>query len=56
MFQEYAEIEEAAQLARKVLLCKTANDATEKLYYSVPFGTKTIKSKGEVKGRSRHRK
>ncbi|KAL8611868.1 hypothetical protein ACOMHN_027603 [Nucella lapillus] len=46
--QEFAEIEEAAQLARKVLLCKTANDATEKLFYSVPFGTKTAKAKGEV--------
>ncbi|XP_076463738.1 uncharacterized protein LOC143295903 [Babylonia areolata] len=47
--QEFAEIEEASQLARKVLLCKTANDATEKLYYSVPFGTKTVRSKSEVR-------
>ncbi|XP_070184589.1 CAP-Gly domain-containing linker protein 1-like isoform X2 [Littorina saxatilis] len=46
--QEFVETEEAAQLARKILLCKTANDATEKLYYSVPFGTKTVKTKGET--------
>jgi hypothetical protein len=47
--QEFGEIEEASQLARKILLCKTANDATEKLYYSVPFGNKASKTK-EVKG------
>lgn len=47
--QEFSEIEEASQLARKILLCKTANDATQKLYYSVPFGTKSGKAKGEVK-------
>ncbi|KAL8612470.1 hypothetical protein ACOMHN_058598 [Nucella lapillus] len=45
--QDYTETEDAAQLARRILLCKTASDATEKLYYSLPFGTKT--SKGEEK-------
>ncbi|XP_076458135.1 uncharacterized protein LOC143291888 isoform X2 [Babylonia areolata] len=45
--QEFSETEEAAQLARKILLHKTASDATEKLFYSVPFASKV--AKGEDK-------
>ncbi|KAK7483781.1 hypothetical protein BaRGS_00024997 [Batillaria attramentaria] len=47
--EEFEEIEQATQLARKIMLCKTASDAVQKLYYSMPFGVKAARAKGEAK-------
>ena len=48
--KKYKEIGIAADLARRILLCKTSSDATVKLFYSLPFLTSKHKWKDKDRG------
>ncbi|XP_005091057.3 uncharacterized protein LOC101862992 [Aplysia californica] len=48
--KEYSEVERAVDVAKRVLMCKTASDSVEKLYYKVPMAARAarvVKSKEE---------
>ena len=48
--KEFTEVERAVDVAKRVLMCKTASDSVEKLYYKVPVlarAARVAKSKEE---------
>ncbi|XP_071107829.1 uncharacterized protein [Haliotis cracherodii] len=44
--KEYLEVEKSLKLARRILLCKTSNDAVEKIYYSIPVHARNSRPVG----------
>ncbi|XP_046557420.1 LOW QUALITY PROTEIN: uncharacterized protein LOC124266663 [Haliotis rubra] len=44
--KEYLEVEKSLKLARRILLCKTSNDAVEKIYYSIPVHARNSRPTG----------